>query len=76
LSGWVAAAGDRIDRERREAQALNEKEERERLEALVSPVAELSEAAQILVRAHLISVGCHRHKGTWRRAREQRNQDA
>lgn len=76
LSGWLAAEGDRIDRERRVAQALNEKEELESLEALVSPVVELSEAAQILLRAHLIADGCHRHKGTWRRAREQQNQDA
>ncbi len=75
LSGWLAAEGDRIDRERREAQALNEKKDLERLQALASPVAELSEAAEVLVRAHLIAGGCHRHKGEWRRTREQ-NQDA
>lgn len=73
LSGWLAAEGDRIDREQREAQALREKEDLKRLEALASPVVELSEAAQILVRAHLIAGGCHRHKGEWRRAREQKN---
>jgi len=41
----------------------------ERLETLMAPVEELCEAAEILLRAHLIASGYHRHKGEWRRAR-------
>ena len=40
--------------------------------ALAAPVLEISEAAEILVRAHLIACGYHRHKGEWRRARGER----
>ncbi len=69
LAGWLASEADRIDRERREARALEERREREKLEALAAPVLELSEAAEILARAHLIAAGFHRHKGEWRRAR-------
>jgi hypothetical protein len=69
LAGRLASESDRIDRERREARALEEKREREKLEALAAPVLELSEAAEILARAHLIAAGFHRHKGEWRRAR-------
>ena len=69
LTGRLASEADRIDRERREARALAEKREREKLEALAAPVLELSEAAEILARAHLIAAGFHRHKGEWRRAR-------
>ena len=72
-SGWLTAEGDRIDRERREIEALEEKEDLERLGALVSPVAALGEAARILARAHLIAGGYHRHKGQWRRARAKRD---
>jgi hypothetical protein len=43
--------------------------ERQRLEALSAPVLELSEASEVLARAHLIAAGCHRHKGEWRHAR-------
>jgi hypothetical protein len=71
--GELAAEGDRIDRERREIEALEEKEDLERLGALVSPVAALGEAARILAGAHLIAGGYHRHKGQWRRARAKRD---
>ena len=69
LAGRLASEFDRIDRERREARALEEKRELERLEALAAPVLELSGAAEILTHAHLIAAGFHRHKGEWRRAR-------
>jgi hypothetical protein len=55
---------ERRERELREAEA-----ELERLEALVAPVLEISEAAEVLVRAHLIACGCHRYRGEWRRRR-------
>jgi len=69
LAGRLASESDRIDRERREARALEERWEREKLEALAAPVLELSEAAEILARAHLIAAGFHRHKGEWRHER-------
>jgi hypothetical protein len=69
LAGRLASESDRIERERREERALEEKRGREKLEALAALVLELEEAATVLVRAHLIAAGCHRHKGEWRRAR-------
>ncbi len=68
LAGELAAQADRIGREVREARALEEKQNLERLHALSAPITELSEAADILVRAHMIAAGCHRHKREWRRA--------
>ena len=53
----------------RELEREREKEELERLEALAAPLLELSEAAEILVRAQLIDAGYHRRKGEYRRAR-------
>lgn len=70
LAGRLASESDRIDRERRVARALEERREREKLEALAAPVLELSEAAEILARAHLIAAGFHRHKGEWRHERD------
>ena len=69
LVGEMAAEADRRERERREAEKLRQRRELERLEALATPVEELHEAAAILVRAHLIAAGYHRHKGEYRRAR-------
>ena len=69
IGGQLTAEADRIEREMREAEALKAKREREKLEALAAPVLELSEAAEILARAHLIAAGFHRHKGEWRRER-------
>ena len=66
LVGELASETDRIRRERREINDLCRRRELERLEA---PVEELSEAAEILLRAHLIAAGYHRRKGEWRRAR-------
>jgi hypothetical protein len=69
----IVAKSDRTKRELAEAERKREKTELERLEALAAPVLELSEAAEkILVRAHLIACGDHRHKGEWRRVRGER----
>ena len=70
--GEIAALEDEYERRRQEEEATYWKEELERLEELAAPVLELSEAAEILVRAHLIACGYHRHKGEWRRARGER----
>ena len=67
-----AHEGDILRRTGQQAERERQKAELEHLEALAAPVLELSEAAEILVRAHLIAAGCHRHKGEWRRARGER----
>ena len=68
----IAAEADRTKRELAEAERRREKTELERLEALIAPVDELSQAAEILAHAHLIAAGYHRHKGEYRRARGKR----
>ena len=68
----IVAVSERTKRELAEAERKREKAELERLEALIAPVEELSEAAEILAHAHLIAAGYHRHKGEWRRARGKR----
>jgi hypothetical protein len=65
----ISHEGDVLRRTRREAQRETEKAELERLEALAAPVEELSEAAEVLLRAYLIDAGYHRRKGEYRRAR-------
>ena len=61
--------GDVLRRAGRKVQREREKGELERLKALASPVLELSEATDILARAHLMAAGYHRRKGEYRRAR-------
>jgi len=68
----IVAEEERTKRELAEAERKREKKELERLEALGAPVLEISEAAEILVRAHLIAAGYYRHKGEYRRARGKR----
>jgi hypothetical protein len=68
-AGELAAEADRQRRELQEAKREREKAELERLRALAAPVLEVSEAAEILARAHLVAAGYHRHKGEYRRAR-------
>jgi hypothetical protein len=69
LVGRLSAEADRIKRERVEAEKVRHKRELEHLEALVSPAAELAEAAEVLVRDELLASGYHKHKGEWRRER-------
>jgi hypothetical protein len=70
LLGEIVASDDELKRLLKEEQAAYWKEEKERLEANTAFLRELEEAAEILVRAHLIAAGCHRYKGEWRRKRE------
>ncbi len=72
----MAAEADRREREGRAAEALKAKQEREKLAALAAPVVELGEATDIIVRAHLVAAGYRRWQEKWRRAREQRSQNA
>ena len=72
-SGQIAQAlaqADETIRHCREEEAARWREERERVEDLVAPLLELSEATRVLVRAHLVAGGWHRHNGEWRKVRE------
>ena len=65
----VLAHADEARRRVREQERMRLLAEREFLEALAAPIEELCEAAEVLLRAHLVAGGCHRRKGEWRRAR-------
>ena len=65
--GEVAAELDELKRQQREEEAAYWREERERLERSAAFLQELEETAEVLVRAHLLACGCHKHKGLWRR---------
>ena len=65
----IAHERETMNRAAREHERRGAAKELERLESLAAPVEELSEAAEILVRAHLIAAGYHRHKGEYRRVR-------
>jgi len=66
---YLAAKLDEAERIRRKEEAAYWKEERDRLEGSAAFLEELTEAAEILTRAHLLASGCHQHKGQWRRQR-------
>jgi crotonobetainyl-CoA:carnitine CoA-transferase CaiB-like acyl-CoA transferase len=65
----IAHERETMSRAAEEHQRQEAERAREKLETLAAPVLELSEAAEILTRAHLIAAGFRRHKGEWRRAR-------
>jgi hypothetical protein len=65
----IAHEREIMNRAAREHEQRESARELEHLEALAAPVLELSEAAEILVRAQLIAAGYHRHKGEYRRVR-------
>ncbi len=71
MLGQLAAQLDEVERLRREEEATYWREERQRLERSVAFLRELTKASEILVQAHLIASGHHKHKGEWRRKREQ-----
>jgi hypothetical protein len=72
-AGEIARLAHEQDEQRRaeaEAERAREQDEVERLEALVAPVLEIAEAAEVLERAHLIAVGYRQYQRHWRRERE------
>jgi hypothetical protein len=71
ILGQLAAQMDAQERRRREEEAAAWKEEQERMEAVAAPVEELCEGVEVLARATLLASGYHRHKGEWRKRREQ-----
>ena len=70
--GELAARFDEAEREKRKIKAAMVRLESERVEALVDPVVDLCEVAEILCRAALVDGGYRRYQGKWRRKREQR----
>ena len=72
LIGELAARLDEIERERREVEAARVQPQRERVEALIAPVVELDEAAEVLCHAELVASRYRRYQGKWRRMREPR----
>ncbi len=71
ILGELAAQMDAEERHRREEQSARWRSEQEDLDALDAPVAELSEASDLLVRAALLASGYHQHnRGEWRLRRE------
>jgi hypothetical protein len=65
----ICCETDILRRSSRRAQREREKAELERLKGLVAPLEEVSEAADVLVIAHLVAGGYRKRKGEWRRAR-------
>jgi hypothetical protein len=71
ILGHIAALQDAQESRRREEEAALWNEERDKLEALVAPVEDLCEVAEILYRAALLTAGFRRHqRGGWRRKRD------
>ena len=71
-SGEIAellAHADETRRRVRDLERARGRAEVERLEGLAAPARELDEAAEVLVRAHLLAAGWHGHKGEWRMRR-------
>ena len=65
----ICSETDILQRTSRRAQRERERAELERMEALLAPLEEVSEAAKVLVIAHLVDGGYRKRKGEWRRAR-------
>jgi hypothetical protein len=65
----ICSETDILGRTNRRAQRERERAELERLKGLVAPLEEVSEAAQVLITAHLVDGGYRKRKGEWRRAR-------
>ena len=65
----ICSETDILRRTSRRAQRERERTELERLEGLVALVEEVSEAAKVLITAHLVDGGYRKRKGEWRRAR-------
>jgi hypothetical protein len=65
----ICSETDILQRTSRRAQRERERAELERIKGLVALVEEVSEAAKVLVTAHLVDGGYRKHKGEYRRAR-------
>jgi hypothetical protein len=64
--GELAALQDAQERRRRKEADERGRAFLDQAEELVAPVSELCEAADVLLRVHLVAAGYARHKGEWR----------
>ena len=64
--GELAALRDSRERHRRKEEDERGRALLEQAQELTAPVLELCEAADVLLRAHLVAAGYARHKGEWR----------
>ena len=69
LIGEQAAAADAQQRAERAARRLAQQTDQAAWEAADAPVRQLGRLLDLLVRAHLVSGGYHRHGGEWSRRR-------
>jgi hypothetical protein len=69
IAELVAHADETIRRTRAERRE-RVRAELEEARGLASAADELNEAAEILARAEMVAAGYHRHKGEWRRRRD------
>ena len=67
---------DELERLERDEEAKRERVALEDLGALSEPVEEVSEAAEVLARAHLVAAGYRRVKGEWRLRRDRSTRTA
>jgi hypothetical protein len=65
----ICSETDLLRRSSRRAHRERERAELERLKGLVALLEEVSEAAKVLLIAHLVDGGYRKRKGEWRRAR-------
>jgi hypothetical protein len=66
----LAAELDRIGRERRQLNVLQQRQEKAQLAELDATVKRLDEAADLLAHAALLATGFHQHnRGEWRKKR-------
>jgi hypothetical protein len=68
----LAAKLDALERERRQQDALEQRQEKDELMALDADLRALSDRIDLAAHAALAAAGFHQHKrGEWRRRREQ-----
>ena len=66
----LVAETDDLERHKREAESLAQREERSRLDAIDAQLARLDILADLIARALLVAAGYHRHhRGHWRKRR-------
>src|SRR5215208_4406943 len=70
--GEIAALEDEDRCRQREEEAAYWKEKQECFQRDAAFLEEIMNAANTLLRAHLIDAGFHSHRGEWRRARRER----
>ncbi len=69
--GELAARIDAEKRQRHQEERAEQNAERERFAALIAPLEELCEAAEVIARATLFAAGYRQHnRGEWRKTRE------